>query len=65
MNKKKSKTHYQRGEYKVVEELTLDRQERRVEESKKRLVRRQNAEEGSRDARMREDEEEKGTNEGR
>ena len=25
--KKKSKTHYQRGEHEVVEELTLDRQE--------------------------------------
>ena len=31
--KKKSKTHYQRGEYEVVEELTLDRQERRVEDA--------------------------------
>ena len=31
MNKKKSKTHHQRGEHEVVEELTLDRQERRVE----------------------------------
>ena len=30
MNKKKSKTHYQRGEHEVVE-LTLDKQERRVE----------------------------------
>ena len=33
MNKKKSKTHYQRGEHEVVEELTLDRQERRVEDA--------------------------------
>ena len=31
--KKKSKTHYQRGEHEVVEELTLDRQERRVEDA--------------------------------
>ena len=30
---KKSKTHYQRGEYEVVEELTLDIQERRVEDA--------------------------------
>ena len=63
MNKKKKlKTHYQRGEHEVVEELTLDN---RNEESKTRLVRRQNVEEGSRDARRREDEEEKGTKEGR
>ena len=34
MNKKKNrKTHYQRGEHEVVEELTLDRQERRVEDT--------------------------------
>ena len=31
--KTKSKTHYQRGEHEVVEELTLDRQERRVEDA--------------------------------
>ena len=31
--KKNSKTHYQRGEHEVVEELTLDRQERRVEDA--------------------------------
>ena len=31
--KKKSKTHYQRGEHEVVEELTLDKQERRVEDA--------------------------------
>ena len=62
MNKKKSKTHYQRGEHEVVEELTLDRQEQRVEDATHKET---NAEEGIRDARMREDEEEKGTNEGR
>ena len=31
--KKKSKTHYQRGKHEVVEELILDRQERRVEDA--------------------------------
>ena len=30
---KKSKTRYQRGEHEVLEELTLDRQERRVEDT--------------------------------
>ena len=61
MNKKKSKTHYQRGEHEVVEELTLDRHERRVEDATRKE---KNVEEGSRDARRREDEEEKGTKEG-
>ena len=37
----------------------------RNEESKMRVVRRQNAEEGNRDARRREDEEDKGKKEGR
>ena len=31
--KKKSKTHYQIGEHEVVEELTLNRKEQRVEDA--------------------------------